>query len=34
MKSYAKFRYVAPLYFRVIVEKPHVGGQNDPPGQG
>ena len=31
MKRYAKFGYAAPLRFRVILEKPQGGGQNDPP---
>ena len=30
MKGYAKFGYVAPFRFRVILEKPQGGGgQND-----
>ena len=31
MKRYAKFGYAAPFCFRVILEKPQGGGQNDPP---
>ena len=31
MKRYAKFGYAAPFRFRVILEKPQGGGQNDPP---
>ena len=31
MKRYAKFSYAAPFRFRVILEKPQGGGQNDPP---
>ena len=30
MKRYAKFGYAAPLRFRIILEKPQGGGQNDP----
>ena len=30
MKRYAKFGYAAPFRFRVILEKPQGGGQNDP----
>ena len=31
MKRYAKFGYAASFRFRVILEKPQGGGQNDPP---
>ena len=31
MKRYAKFGYAAPFRFRVTLEKPQGGGQNDPP---
>ena len=34
MKRYAKFGYAAPFRFRVILEKPQGGGQNDPPPPG